>query len=215
MKKGRTHRAAFDIPVDEHPPAEETPSFSDIVIEEIPENKTDAPSGEKVQLEDLIKSVAVPGAITPQKVNENAAAKKAEKQKEPSEAEQEGEVNTYRFPSVDLLKPSEGEDGGDVGDELKSNAAKLVDTLKSFGVETTIIGISRGPAVTRYELKPASGVKINKITNLADDIALNLAASGVRIEAPIPNKSAVGIEIPNRSTGVVAHAGVNRIPEIY
>ena len=75
----------------------------------------------------------------------------------------------------------------------------LVDTLQSFGVQTRIIDIARGPAVTRYELQPSAGVKISKITNLADDIALNLASAGVRIEAPIPNKAAVGIEVPNRS----------------
>lgn len=74
----------------------------------------------------------------------------------------------------------------------------MVDTLKSFGVETRIVDISRGPTVTRYELQPCAGVKISKITNLADDIALNLATAGVRIEAPIPNKAAVGIEVPNR-----------------
>lgn len=78
-----------------------------------------------------------------------------------------------------------------------------MDTLKSFGVETRIINISRGPSVTRYELQPAAGVKISKITNLSDDIALNLATVGVRIEAPIPGKAAVGIEVPNKATSSV------------
>ena len=78
-----------------------------------------------------------------------------------------------------------------------------MDTLQSFGVQTRIIDISRGPAVTRYELQPSAGVKISKITNLADDIALNLAASGVRIEAPIPGKPAVGIEVPNKDIATV------------
>ena len=77
-------------------------------------------------------------------------------------------------------------------------------TLQSFGVQTRIIDIARGPAVTRYELQPSAGVKISKITNLADDIALNLAASGVRIEAPIPNKPAVGIEVPNKVVSTVS-----------
>ncbi len=207
-KKKKIPRAAFDIPVDENPPESQAPSFSDIVIEEVPaqaEHQMNLATGEKTPLEELIKSAAVPAAITPQKVTEKAEKKNIENNDihKDIDTAQEGEVNTYRFPPIDLLKASDNETGGDAGDELKSNAAKLVDTLKSFGVETTIIGISRGPAVTRYELKPASGVKINKITNLADDIALNLAASGVRIEAPIPNKSAVGIEIPNRSTSVV------------
>ena len=88
-------------------------------------------------------------------------------------------------------------------EELKSNAARLVDTLRSFGVETRITDICRGPTVTRYELQPSAGVKISRITSLADDIALNLASAGVRIEAPIPNKAAVGIEVPNKNVNIV------------
>ena len=88
--------------------------------------------------------------------------------------------------------------------ELKLNAQKLEDTLTSFGVRTKLVDICRGPSVTRYELQPAPGVKISKITGLSDDIALALAASGVRIEAPIPNKSAVGIEIPNKNRATVS-----------
>ena len=110
----------------------------------------------------------------------------------------------YRFPPVSLLKPPKASNSTDVSEELKANAAKLVDTLKSFGVQTKIIDISRGPTVTRYELQPSAGVKISKITSLADDIALNLATAGVRIEAPIPNKPAVGIEVPNRVVDMVS-----------
>ena len=109
----------------------------------------------------------------------------------------------YRFPPLSLLQQGGHNSGMDSSDELKANAERLVDTLRSFGVETRIINISRGPAVTRYELQPSAGVKISKITNLADDIALNLATAGVRIEAPIPNKAAVGIEVPNKKTGMV------------
>ena len=109
----------------------------------------------------------------------------------------------YQLPSLDCL--AEPKTGRNVKyeDELKANATKLVDTLKSFGVETRIVDISRGPSVTRYEIQPAAGVKISRITNLSDDIALNLAASGVRIEAPIPNKAAVGIEVPNKNRSTV------------
>ena len=82
-------------------------------------------------------------------------------------------------------------------------AKKLEDTLKSFGVEAKVINISRGPAVTRYELQPSPGVKVSKIVNLADDISLNLASSGVRIEAPIPGKAAIGIEVPNKEVTAV------------
>ena len=89
--------------------------------------------------------------------------------------------------------------------ELKSNGEFLVETLKSFGVKTKIVGISQGPTVTRYDLQPEVGVRLSKITNLADDIAMNLAASaGVRIVAPIPNKAAVGIEVPNKTRNTVA-----------
>ena len=110
----------------------------------------------------------------------------------------EDKAYIYIHPPIDLFQKGGVTNRGDVENELKTNAKKLVDTLESFGVQTRIIDISRGPAVTRYELQPLAGVKISKITNLADDIALNLAASGVRIEAPIPNKAAVGIEVPNK-----------------
>ncbi len=109
----------------------------------------------------------------------------------------------YTYPSVRLLRQRFDSNDGDAMRELQNNATKLVDTLKSFGVSASITNICRGPSVTRYELKPAAGVKINKITNLADDIALNLAADKVRIEAPIPGKAAVGIEVPNKFTSVV------------
>ena len=108
-------------------------------------------------------------------------------------------VYEYNFPPIDLLKPSHNDaNSADAELEMKANADTLVNTLKSFGVMTRIVDIHRGPTVTRYELQPSAGVKISKITNLADDIALNLAAEGVRIEAPIPGKAAVGIEVPNR-----------------
>ncbi|MDR1627370.1 MAG: DNA translocase FtsK [Oscillospiraceae bacterium] len=109
----------------------------------------------------------------------------------------------YAYPEVDLLNKSILPKKSDIAYELENNGKILVDTLDSFNVQTKITEISRGPSVTRYELQPAPGVKISKITSLADDIALNLAASGVRIEAPIPGKSAVGVEIPNKIISVV------------
>ena len=109
----------------------------------------------------------------------------------------------YNFPPLEILNKSDNPHEGDITAELNNNGKMLVDILKSFNVQTRIIDISRGPAVTRYELQPASGVKISKITTLADDIALNLASSGVRIEAPIPGKAAVGVEIPNKVVSVV------------
>ena len=118
--------------------------------------------------------------------------------------DEEGEEETpYMLPTLECLRKPNNDSKADFEAELKQNATKLVDTLKSFGVETRIVGIERGPSVTRYEIQPAAGVKISKITNLTDDIALNLASSGVRIEAPIPNKSAVGIEVPNKNRNMV------------
>lgn len=111
--------------------------------------------------------------------------------------------DTYVFPPVSLLESGKKLSAAIETEELQTNGRKLVDTLKSFGVQTSIVDISRGPSVTRYELQPAPGVKISKITGLADDIALNLAAAGVRIEAPIPGKAAVGIEIPNKNKTIV------------
>jgi len=107
----------------------------------------------------------------------------------------------YRFPPLSLLKEPKGGPTA-VGDH-EATGELLVNILRSFGVETKIINISVGPSITRYELQPAAGVKISKITGLSDDIAMNLATAGVRIEAPIPNKPAVGIEVPNRNTRVV------------
>lgn len=113
------------------------------------------------------------------------------------------EFNGYKFPPLGFLNEAHNSINSDVSSELRANAARLVETLQSFGVETRITDICRGPAVTRYELQPSAGVKISKITNLADDISLNLASGGVRIEAPVPNKAVVGIEVPNKKKEVV------------
>ena len=112
----------------------------------------------------------------------------------------------YQLPPLDCLNPPKLSLGGGSEAELRDNAEKLIDVLQSFGVRTTLVDIARGPSVTRYELAPAAGVKLSKITGLADDIALNLAASGVRI-APIPGKTAVGIEVPNKDRDAVVALG--------
>lgn len=122
----------------------------------------------------------------------------------------EEDDDNYVFPPLNLLKATEKSNSTPLQDDKM--AEKLVETLRSFGVETRVLDISRGPTVTRYELQPCAGVKISKITNLADDIALNLAAAGVRIEAPIPNKAAVGIEVPNKASDVVGVRGILESP---
>lgn len=109
----------------------------------------------------------------------------------------------YVFPPTSMLEASRQANAALELEEQQHNGQLLVQTLKNFGVQTKILDICRGPAVTRYELQPAAGVKISKITNLSDDIAMNLAASGVRIEAPIPGKAAVGIEVPNKHKSIV------------
>lgn len=129
-------------------------------------------------------------------------------------SENKHEAVVYKFPPVSLLKEADNDrNAEDAEAEMKANADTLVDTLKSFGVQTRIVDIHRGPTVTRYELQPSAGVKISKITALADDIALNLAAAGVRIEAPIPGKAAVGIEVPNRVKDVVSIREMIESPE--
>ncbi len=133
----------------------------------------------------------------------DVTAKAVEMSQQIQSAEAEKVVMAYRYPQTTMLKARPPKTNTDSSAELRQNAELLVDTLKSFGVQTRVINISCGPTVTRYELQPSAGVKISKITGLADDIALNLATAGVRIEAPIPNKAAVGIEVPNKNNDIV------------
>ena len=114
-------------------------------------------------------------------------------------AEPEKPVKTdYKFPPISILGKDPKAGTTQSKAQMLATAQKLEDTLKSFGVDAKVMQINQGPTVTRYEVSPSHGVKVSKIVNLADDIALNLAASGIRIEAPIPGKAAVGIEVPNR-----------------
>lgn len=217
-RRERRRMNNIDIPLDEEPPqteekskkkaktkaqktqdVEETEEPADDyskLIAEINEttskNKQNRETPKKKSIDDIVKTAS-----------EENAEKPNEEKTEPvpefvvTEEDMQKEVKEYKLPSVDILKTVKHKSAKDVSDELKNNAELLVETLASFGVQAEITDISRGPTVTRYELKPASGVRISKITNLSDDIALNLAAVNVRIEAPIPGKAAVGIEIPN------------------
>ncbi len=115
------------------------------------------------------------------------------------------EEKKYVFPPISILKKAKAKAKSSMTDKnLKNTARKLQSTLESFGVNVTITNVSCGPTVTRYELQPEQGVKVSKITSLADDIKLNLAASEIRIEAPIPGKAAVGIEVPNEENSIVS-----------
>lgn len=143
---------------------------------------------------DHLTDVAMAKPAVAEQVAATAKAAPAPEQAKPA---------AYHYPPLSLFNPQK-EESEDARAELKANAEKLVSTLDSFGVKTRILDISRGPSVTRYELQPRAGVKISRITSLADDIALNLAVADVRIEAPIPGKPAVGIEVPNRKSTSVA-----------
>ncbi len=112
--------------------------------------------------------------------------------------EKDNKISAYVYPPVDILKYAKNPVASEiVQQEIQEKSAKLVETLETYGAKTRIVGIHRGPSVTRYELQPAAGVRVSKITGLADEIALNLAAMSGRIEAPVPGKACIGIEVPN------------------
>ncbi len=176
-------------PVTEHEPETEA-------REEQPKQEKNAPEAEKEPEQDIPMpkprmQEPEPRQATPQ---ENALYQALDQLQTPG---------SYCFPPLTMLAMSPQADRAKETEELQTNGKILVDTLNSFGVSTKIMDICRGPSVTRYEIQPAAGVKISKITSLSDDLALNLAATGVRIEAPIPGKAAVGIEVPNRSRSSV------------
>ena len=152
-------------------------------------------TAEPVEEKDISSLVAA--AMEKPAASEQAAAQTPVEDAEPVDTFQ------YQYPPIELFERSPDESDPTAQDELKANAQKLVDTLESFGVRTRVLDISRGPAVTRYEVQPMAGVKISRITSLADDIALNLAVADVRLEAPIPGKPAVGIEVPNHKRQAV------------
>jgi len=112
-------------------------------------------------------------------------------------------VGDYKLPTLDLLTSPPPEKERILGEDLENSASILEDTLQDFGIEAKVVNISKGPVITRYELQPAPGVKVNRITTLSDDIALAMKAPTIRIVAPIPGKSAVGIEVPNQSSSLV------------
>lgn len=184
-----------DIEITEE--TDELVSLSDVKSK----NKEKIETEKVINLDDIIKkSVEKEVPVKEEKVIEEKAT---ESKTESVDDVDESEKRVYLLPPIDCLNMPKESNAANLEAELKQTAQKLEDTLSSFGVETRTVGICSGPSVTRYEIQPAAGVKISKITNLADDIALNLAASGVRIEAPIPNKAAVGIEVPNKNRRMV------------
>lgn len=159
------------------------------------------------EAEAFIKEPVIVGGFSPKNVEEkltkSEAAKAALKEEDFNITLTSSE--TYKFPSVDLLKKADRSSSNRMEDEnsLRAKAMKLEDTLHSFNISATVTNVTQGPAVTRYEVHPDSGVKVKSIKNLADDIALNMEAKSIRIEAPIPGKPAVGIEIENDRINMV------------
>ncbi len=184
-----------EIPVVNLPDAEPTSVIEDTVDEAIKETKPkrkrkepSAPDGDPIsEIEDI------PVEVLP----------------ENSETDNKG----YELPPIDCLLIGEKEAGTDNMTEMQIGAKKLLETLESFKIKAEVTNICRGPSVTRYELVPEAGVRINKITNLSDDIALRLAATSVRIEAPIPGKAAIGIEIPNSVKSLVTMREIIDTPQ--
>lgn len=226
IEQRKRSKASIDVPLDEVAPGEEkqdkkqkskkksdeTPQLQEVVetqkiIDEInaanAKNKAERESKKAKTIDEIVE-----------KASEESSDNDADKEKfEVTKEQMKASVEDYCIPPVSLLNLGKHASTKDVSGELKGNAQRLIETLHSFNVEATITDISRGPTVTRYELKPAAGIRISKITNLADDIALNLAATHVRIEAPIPGKAAVGIEIPNTVKNMVYMRELIETPE--
>lgn len=241
IEQRKRAKAAIDVPLDPVAPSEENEQESDKSKKKKKKDESEAPQSEEMRVSQQIiddinaaiekkkaekvhnnsQIVQEPKSID--EIVENATdsnAKKAssDNDKASEKFEVTGEqmnstVEDYVIPPVSLLKAAKHAKEKDISNELKNSAEKLVETLHSFNVDATITDISRGPSVTRYELKPATGIRISKITTLTDDIALNLAATSIRIEAPIPGKSAVGIEVPNSIRNSVSMREIVDSPE--
>ncbi len=194
--------SAIDIPIDgvlqleAEKASEVTPETSDINLSKNQKQLN--------ELDMLVERAVVGGEK--EKLPETFAEKAAKAEESVQKTEIKPiETKQYVLPPINLLSKSVSKANDPAAaTELKEKADTLINTLDSFGVKARIVAIQRGPRVTRYEIQPAAGVKVSKITNLSDDIALNLAAAGVRIEAPIPGKAAIGIEIPNTNQDVVS-----------
>lgn len=225
-ERRRMNKENIDVPLDIEPPEDEEKPKKRRTKKEVfdPQEETSVPK-------DIIDEINAATARNKKERESKAAQKKAKsideivenasKENDTPKTEtftvskdsMEAKVNDYKLPNVELLKKAAKKSTKDISGELKENAQMLIETLHSFNVDATITDISRGPTVTRYELKPAAGIRISKITNLADDIALNLAATHVRIEAPIPGKAAVGIEVPNTIKNTVSMRELIDTPE--
>lgn len=226
IEQRRRAKASIDVPLDEVSPLDADGKKQNKRKKNKDEEKIGDPAvAATQQIIDEINAASAKNKAEREKdkeksideIVENASADKAkpasDEKFEVTKEQMKASVADYTIPPVSLLNASKHASTKDISGELKSNAQRLIETLHSFNVDATITDISRGPTVTRYELKPAAGIRISKITNLADDIALNLAATHVRIEAPIPGKAAVGIEVPNAVKNMVSMRELIDTPE--
>ena len=205
-------KTAADKTADKKNSDAKQPSFSDAFVTDESTFKIRDKNEKTNEFGADIPVVGIPETVTPLPKTDFAPKKKksTEKTTQKTEPDNTDSVNDsvnihksdYKYPPIDLLEIRANNGIQNNSDEINTIAQKLIDTLDSFGVGAQIVGVCRGPSVTRYEIEPDEGVKISKVTRLADDIALRLASNGVRIAA-IPNKTAIGIEVPNRSRQTV------------
>lgn len=217
IEQRKRNRASIDVPLDETAPAgassakkekskkfeDEIPQMDEVVATQKIIDEINAANAKMKSDREKRKAKTIDEIVENASTDKNTDKDKNDEKFEVTKEQMKASVEDYTLPPVGLLNFGSHASTKDVSSELKNNAQRLIETLHSFNVEATITDISRGPTVTRYELKPAAGIRISKITNLSDDIALNLAATHVRIEAPIPGKAAVGIEIPNSVKNMV------------
>ena len=203
MKEMKADELKTDIPSAVQPNTKDT---QDLVINrtqpEMAAHPDDLP--DPFDTDSAVESLEDPKAPAKRSRKKAGADAIAQETASVAQAVSENEVKneTYHTPPFSLLTRGK-KGGGDSDTHLRETAGKLQDTLHSFGVNVTVTNVSCGPSVTRYELQPEQGVKVSKIVGLADDIKLNLAAADIRIEAPIPGKAAVGIEVPNKENSAV------------
>ncbi len=211
-----------DIPDDdgEIPPEEQNPEvikmrsmfpfLSDTPADKRPENKhlyeyadeDEREEEEKTATEIKKPPFDIPARAVPAPPPTPAPQSKEEKKPE-EPIRNTPDYSDYKYPPIDLLKEGTADDDESFAEEMQQNADKLIDALVQFEIKASIKGIDHGPRITRYEIVPARGVRVSRITGLFDDIALAMAAEGIRMEAPIPGKSAIGVEIPNKHPSLV------------
>lgn len=203
MKEMKADELKTDIPSAVQPNTKDT---QDLVINRTQPEMATQPDDlpDPFDTDSAVESLAESKALTKRSRKKAGADAIAQETASVAQAVSENEVKneTYHTPPFSLLTRGK-KGGGDSDTHLRETAGKLQDTLHSFGVNVTVTNVSCGPSVTRYELQPEQGVKVSKIVGLADDIKLNLAAADIRIEAPIPGKAAVGIEVPNKENSAV------------